>query len=378
MNAVVVRLSDLAFLSPADLSGACSESELGEKILKQFAFLPGDLRVTITDGTARIEYSEPAAEKLREAQRLSEQAAQSAKSGDFQQALHLFTQALAANPALPVARRDLAMLHYELGDLSAAKDQLIDALRLAPDDAWSYVVLGNIFTREQDWDSAIRFFTKALDLKPGDPYALNGLGAASAKSGDEASAMRHFEAAIEANPRFPEPRFGKALLLKNQGHLDGAAETLDSLQRDTSPEDPRSNPVFQRAEELLASIRQEIRERGGPTNPELLQEKHPAAVWHLLDALNRFDSLDPRRVGEITFEVAHLGREPLTETQRHGENFLLGTPTSSSASSLRSGFSSPVSAFSVVPHVCRIQAHRSRARYRHGFERALDYCAGVV
>lgn len=44
------------------------------------------------------------------------------------------------------------MLHYELGDLSAPKDQLIDALRLAPDDAWSYVVLGNIFTREQDWD----------------------------------------------------------------------------------------------------------------------------------------------------------------------------------------------------------------------------------
>ena len=142
-------------------------------------------RVTITDGTARIEC-------------------------DFQQALHLFTQALAANPALPVARRDLAMLHYELGDLSAAKDQLIDALRLAPDDAWSYVVLGNIFTREQDWDSAIRFFTKALDLKPGDPYALNGLGAASAKSGDEASAIQHFEAAIEASPRFPEPRFGKA------------------------------------------------------------------------------------------------------------------------------------------------------------------------
>jgi hypothetical protein len=32
------------------------------------------------------------------------------------------------------------MLHYELGDLSATKNQLIDTLRLAPDDAWSYVV----------------------------------------------------------------------------------------------------------------------------------------------------------------------------------------------------------------------------------------------
>ena len=172
-------------------------------------------------------------------------------------------------------------------------------------------MLGNIFTREQDWDSAIRFFTKALDLKPGDPYALNGLGAASAKSGNEDSAMRHFEAAIEANPHFPEPRFGKALLLKNQGHLDAATEALESLLRDASPGDARSNPVFQRAEQLLASIRKEIRERGGPTNPELLQEKYPAAVWHLLDALKRFDSLDPRRVMEITFEVARLGESGL-------------------------------------------------------------------
>ena len=122
-----------------------------------------------------------------------------------------------------------------------------------------------------------------------------------------ASAMRHFEAAIEANPHFPEPRFGKALLLKNQGHLDAATETLESLLRDTSPGDARSNPVIQTAEQLLASIQKEIRERGGPTNPELLQEKYPAAVWHLLDALKRFDSLDPRRVMEITFEIARLG-----------------------------------------------------------------------
>jgi len=143
------------------------------------------------------------------------------------------------------------------------------------------------------------------------PYAFNGLGAASAKSGDEASAMRHFEAAIEANPHFPEPRLGKALLLKNQGQLDAVAEALESLLRDTSPGDSRSNPVFQRAEQFLASIRKEIRERGGPTNPELLQGKHPAAVWHLLGALKRFDSLDPRRVMEITFEVARLGESGL-------------------------------------------------------------------
>ena len=80
----------------------------------------------------------------------------------------------------------------------------------------------------------------------------------------------------------------------------------------------RSHPVFQRAEQVIASIQKKIRERGGPTNPELLQEKYPAAVWHLLDALKRFDSLDPRRVIEITFEVARLG-ESLSRSHQDAE-----------------------------------------------------------
>ena len=47
---------------------------------------------------------------------------------------------------------------------------------------------------------------------------------------------------------------------------------------------------------------------------------------------HHFDSLDPRRVMEITFEVARLGESPLTETQRRGENFSPRTLTPSSAS----------------------------------------------
>jgi len=86
---------------------------------------------------------------------------------------------------------------------------------------------------------------------------------------------------------FSNPRFGKVLLLRNQGHLDAAAETLESLLREASPGDAHSNPVFQRAEQLLASIQKEIRERGGPTNPELLQEKYSLDPW-----ISDLDSLD--------------------------------------------------------------------------------------
>lgn len=49
----------------------------------------------------------------------------------------------------------------------------------------------------------------------------------------------------------------------------------------------------------------------GTTNPELLRQKHSAAVWYLLDALQRFSGLSNEEVRKITFEVAMIGREGL-------------------------------------------------------------------
>ncbi len=49
----------------------------------------------------------------------------------------------------------------------------------------------------------------------------------------------------------------------------------------------------------------------GTTNPDLLREKHPAAVFFFLDAFKRFDSLEPKEGAEITLEIAMLGRNGL-------------------------------------------------------------------
>ena len=109
------------------------------------------------------------------------------------------------------------MTLFELGDMSAAKDQLIDALRFKPDDAWSYVVLGNIYVKhDRDFATAARFFTRALELKPGDPYALNSLAAASQELGDPEKALRCFDEAIASHPEFANAWVGKAMLLHAQ------------------------------------------------------------------------------------------------------------------------------------------------------------------
>jgi hypothetical protein len=49
----------------------------------------------------------------------------------------------------------------------------------------------------------------------------------------------------------------------------------------------------------------------GTTNPELLRAKHPAAVWFLLDALQRYARLPSDEVRKIAFEIGMLGREGL-------------------------------------------------------------------
>jgi len=46
----------------------------------------------------------------------------------------------------------------------------------------------------------------------------------------------------------------------------------------------------------------------GTTNPELLQQKRPAAVWHLLSALERYEKLPVERVREIAFEIGIVGQ----------------------------------------------------------------------
>lgn len=46
----------------------------------------------------------------------------------------------------------------------------------------------------------------------------------------------------------------------------------------------------------------------GVTNPTLLDQKHPAAVLHLLGALQRYDKLSAESIREIAFEIAMLGQ----------------------------------------------------------------------
>ena len=121
-----------------------------------------------------------------------------ASEGNYEKAIGIYKRALELQPSFHDARRDLAMVYMELGDVENATNHLIEVLRLDPKDAWSWVVLGNLYIREKaDLETGEKFLRKGLEIKPNDAWALNSLAAGFQKKGQTREAIDYFDKAIE-------------------------------------------------------------------------------------------------------------------------------------------------------------------------------------
>jgi tetratricopeptide (TPR) repeat protein len=118
-------------------------------VLKHYAFLPKPIAVTLEDDEVVISFPEEPDTKKEEARRLADRAVKRANEGNYEKAIGIYKRVLELQPSFHSARRDLAMAYVELGDVESATNHLIEVLRLNPRDAWSWVVLANLYIREK-------------------------------------------------------------------------------------------------------------------------------------------------------------------------------------------------------------------------------------
>jgi Tfp pilus assembly protein PilF len=196
---------------------------------------------------------------VTEAARLAEKASKRAREGNYAKAIDIFKRVLELQPSFNVARRDLAMAYIESGDVDNATNHLVEVLRVDPKDAWSWVVLANLYIREKsDPLTGEKFLRKALELKPDDAWALNSLAAVCHQAGKMEEAISLFEKAIQANPDFVNPYYGEAVAFEAASQHDKALGALTRLFARAKMQDARSQPVYDNARDLFVKLQAEL------------------------------------------------------------------------------------------------------------------------
>lgn len=290
---ISVPLTELANLTGNQSLLGLEGSELQTALRAIFSFLPARTSIAVSGGQVQITLPPPPPSSEAEADRLAAKAGQRAAKGELAKAAGILKKVLELNPAHPTARRDLAMVCQQTGDFEAAKDHLIEVLRLNPSDAWALVILANHYLRQEtDADTAERFLLRALELKPSDTWALNSMGTVMMARKKPREAIGFFDQAIRGNSDFANAYLGKATVLLELADAAEAATVLEEMFKTAKAQDARSGPVFQQAQTLYAK-----------TEAELADEKADAAREAVLALESRAEELSGYPVKEISEEL---------------------------------------------------------------------------
>jgi Tfp pilus assembly protein PilF len=164
------------------------------------------------------------------------------------------------------ARLAYARLLVKLGKLDDAAFQLLQATKLAPEDARVLAELGIVFYDKRLYDKAAVWLAKATAAAPGDARAFYALGLAHEARRDVAASLASLREAIRLEPGHLDARRTLADALAGVGeHEEAIAELEAVLARAPSDEQAAHN------REVLVHALAEMREHRllGKTEQEL-------------------------------------------------------------------------------------------------------------
>ncbi len=151
----VVRLIDLSHIQGRDLTEG-TNTQVSERLRQVFDFLPSATKIEVANGLVTIDIPDSKNQDKSEADRLHTRATQRAKQGEYRKAVGIWERVIELDPTNVEARRNLGMTYVELQDTESARESLVEAAVLDLKDAWSYVVLGNILAKENDfWGGSV-------------------------------------------------------------------------------------------------------------------------------------------------------------------------------------------------------------------------------
>ena len=117
---------------------------------------------------------------------------------------------------------DLVLRNYHEGNLIEAENLCRDIIRNEPDNADALHVLGLIYFRRADPDTALSYISKALEINPLFADALNDIGVILQEMGRLDEAIDNYQKALRIRPDLIKTSYSLANAFQAKGDIDGA------------------------------------------------------------------------------------------------------------------------------------------------------------
>jgi tetratricopeptide (TPR) repeat protein len=151
--------------------------------------------------------------------------------GKDEDAAVIYNKILEDNPKTPG-------IHYRLGQIdlakagasgstAEAKQEFVRETEVDPLNAAAHFVLGELARRSNDWDEAVRYFSRAAKLDVGFSEAYLALGMSLTASGKYSEAVSPLRNYVKMQPDDPAGHYQLALAYSRTGDKEGAAREMD-------------------------------------------------------------------------------------------------------------------------------------------------------
>lgn len=173
----------------------------------------------------------------------------------FADATQLLKDAAAIDPSNDQVYWNLAIVHMEMHDFEAAREDLQKAIAQNGQSAGYYEKLGTVQMELKDWEGAQQALQKAIALDENIAKAYYKLAGGSEQLDDQQSALKYYTEAVKKGPRFLEAYSALGRLYADLGYLDQATQVLQEALKVALPGTEEEAEVHH----LLGTVHQEQR-----------------------------------------------------------------------------------------------------------------------
>ena len=232
-----------------------SEKDVIDRVRKIYGVIADVMDITVHDGMVEIEFRNATPEKFTAAMKSLKKGVEEAGQGRFSNALKYFQEVLTVIPENVDARRNMAKVYLEQKKTDKAKQCLNECLQIDPKDTWSYVMLGNIYARnEKKPDVATFYYDKCLELQPNDAMVMTNYATVMMENGNFQKAEIFFKKAINIQD-VPNAYYGLALLYRMGNHIEAARQVLEAFfTRAVNIKGLDGSPIYKESKNLYREL----------------------------------------------------------------------------------------------------------------------------